>query len=311
MRVLSRSVFLTLLAGLLAACVQDDPRYPVYYSYRVDVKVDGVPVTIERVIKCTGTLVTGSTVAPSVTSGGTYTNPSLMGAYVGGTREAVYTPVVHACRWASSTAEEREEDAKKLRRSLDRPFTDQHDSLPPDSILPVLWINDDQTLDQMEYYVSKRTLSGVDSHVEFVKAYPPVKVDVKAFRESEKRAETESPDLTPFIFPRDQNAAQKLQLYKDRFGNPNHGHEVHAVCFAAWRIARAEWSMVDGLEDWVADLPTDGRAYTNSSELSLRFWELIPFRGGLGRRDWAPSDMCLSGNANQSAGMRFMTRYTR
>ncbi|GAA0782544.1 hypothetical protein E1180_07665 [Roseibium denhamense] len=279
-----RTFSVTLLpALLLAACVQDDPRYPVYYSYRVDVKVDGAPVTIERVIKCTGTLVTGSTVAPGVTSGGTYRNPPLMGAYVGGTREAVYTPVVHACRWASSTAEERAEDAKKNIRSLDRPFTEQHDSLPPNSILPVLWVNDDQTLDQMEYYVSERALSGVDSHVEFVKAHPPVKVDKGAFRESEKRAATESPDLTPFTFPRDQNAAQRLQLYEDRFGNANHSHRVHAVCHAAWRITRAEWSEVEGLVDWVANLPKDGRAYLIDTERFGRvFRKTIPFIGGNG-----------------------------
>lgn len=252
---------LTALASLLlAACVQDDPRYPVYYSTRVDVKVNGAPVTIERVIKCTGTLITGSTHAPSVTTGGTYANPPLMGAYVNGTREAVYTPVVHACRWASSTAEEREGDAKRLHRSFDRPFTDQHDYLPPDAMLPVLWVNDDQTLDQMEYYVSKRTLSGIDSHVEFIKAHPPVKVDRQAFEASESRAETESPDLTPFIFPRDQGAARELKLYKDRFNNAGRGHLVYSVCHAAWRIPRAEWSKIEGLEEWVAGLPEDGRA---------------------------------------------------
>ncbi|MGS4884288.1 hypothetical protein [Roseibium sp. MB-4] len=266
MRVLSRIVFLAFLAPLLlAACVQDDPRYPVYYSYRVDVKVDGVPVTIQRVIKCTGTLVSGSTVAPSVTSGGTYRNPPLMGAYVNDTGEAVYTPVVHACRWASSTAEEREEDAKKLRRSLDRPFTDQHDSLPPDSILPVLWVNDDQTLDQMEYYVSERTLSGVDSHVEFVKAHPPEIADEQAFRASEVRAATESPDLTPFIYPRDQGAARELKLYKERGHAP--GKRVRAQCHAAWHIPRDEWSKVPGMEAWTASLPAKGVGYRLPVEL--------------------------------------------
>lgn len=266
MRVFSRIVFLTPLAPLLlTACVQDDPRYPVYYSYRVDVKVDGAPVTIERVIKCTGTLVTGSTVAPSVTSGGTYRNPPLMGAYVGGTREAVYTPVVHACRWASSTAEERAEDAKKNFRSLDRPLTEQHESLPPNSILPVLWVNDDQTLDQMEFYVSERTLSGVDSHVEFVKAYPPEIADEQAFLVSEVRAETESPDLTPFIFPRDQGSTRELKLYKERGHAP--GKRVRSQCHAAWRIPREEWSKVPGMEAWAGSLPEKGVGYRLPVEL--------------------------------------------
>jgi len=257
---------LTALASLLlTACVQDDPRYPVYYRATVDVKVDGKPVRIERVIKCTGTLVTGSTVAPSVTSGGTYTNPPLMGAYVDGTREAVYTPVVHACRWASSTAEEREEDAKKLRRFLDRPFTDQHDYLPPDAMLPVLWVNDDQTLDQMEYYVSKRTLSGIDSHVEFIKSHPPEIADEQAFLASETRAEIESPDLTPFIFPRDQGAARELKLYKARGHAP--GKRARSQCHAAWRIPREEWSRVPGMEAWAASLPAKGVGYRLPVEL--------------------------------------------
>jgi len=261
-----RTLLATLLpALLLAACVQDNPRYPTYYSYRVDVKVDGVPVTIERVIKCTGELISGSTVHPSSTYARTSTNPPLMGAYVGGTREAVYTPVVHACRWASSTAEERAEDAKKNIRSLDRPFTEQHDSLPPNSILPVLWVNDDQTLDQMEYYVSKRTLSGIDSHVEFVKAHPPEIADEHAFRASEVRAETESPDLTPFIFPRDQNAADELKLVQER--GYRAGIPVSSICHAAWRIPREEWSKVPGMEAWTASLPAKGVGYRLPVEL--------------------------------------------
>lgn len=264
-------------ALLLTACVRDDPRYPVYYSYRVDVKVDGVPVTIERVIKCTGTLRTDTSVAPGVTTGGTYANPPLMGAYVNGTREAVYTPVVHACRWASSTAEERTEDAKKYVRSLDRPLTEQHESLPPNSILPVLWVNDDQTLDQMEYYVSKRTLSGFDSHVEFVKAYPPEISDEQAFLESEVRAETESPDLTPFIFPRDQNAADELKLVQER--GYRAGIPVSSHCHAAWRISREEWSKVPGMEDWVASLPAKGVGYIPARELFSNFRTTIPGSG--------------------------------
>lgn len=34
---------LAFAALFLSACERKDPRYPVYYSYRVDVKVDGVP----------------------------------------------------------------------------------------------------------------------------------------------------------------------------------------------------------------------------------------------------------------------------
>lgn len=275
-----RSLTALLLGSLLvAACVEDDPRYPVYYRFMVDVKVDGQPVRIERVIKCTGTLVTRSTYAPSVTGGGTYRNPQIMGAFVPGTREAVYTPVVHACRWASATPEERANDAAKVHRSLDRAFTEADEYLPPDAVLPVLWVSDDKTLDQMEYYVSEQALAGFQSHVEFVKAHPPEIVDEAAFEASEIRAETESPDLTPFIFPRDQGAAKDLQLYKDRFGAPRHGFRVVTICHAAWRIPRSEWSKVPGLEDWAASLPQDQVGYRLPSDLWKKFSQTIPGSG--------------------------------
>jgi hypothetical protein len=273
---------LTVLTGplLLAACVWDDPRYPVYYRYAVDVKVDGQPVRIERVIKCTGTKVTGSTYAPGVTTGGTYANPPVIGAKVPGTKAAVYTPVVGACRWASARAEEIEAEKGRVHRFLARPLTDDHKYLPPGSKLPVLWVKNAETFEQMEYYVSERTLSGIDSHVEFVEAHPPVKVDRKAFRKSEKRAETASPDLTPFFFPRNQTAAKDLQLYKDRFGKAESGYRVATVCHAAWRIPRGEWSKVDGLEDWVEALPNDGRAYIISDDYWPSFTAALPFKGG-------------------------------
>lgn len=278
-RARKRQLVTGLLMLTISACVEDDPRYPVYYRFMVDVKVDGQPVRIERVIKCTGTLVSGSTYAPGVTTGGTYANPPVMGAWVPGSKAAVYTPVVGACKWAAASEADIEEEEGRVHRFLTRPLTEDHRSLRPGSLLPVLWVADANTFAQMEYYVSERTLTGIDSHVEFVKAHPPVKVDKQAFRESERRAETDSPDLTPFIFPRDQNAARKLRLYKERFENAGSGHRVHAICHAAWRIPREEWSQVEGLDDWVASLPDDGRAYQISSELSLPFWELIPFRG--------------------------------
>ena len=198
-----RSGLAVMLVGslLLVGCERNDPRYPVYYRYRVDVKVDGVPVTIERVIKCTGTLVTDLMVSPGATTGADYRNPPVIGAKVPGSKAAVYTPVIGACSWASASRREIEEDKKRVHQFLAQPFTEEHRKLKPDSKMPVLWVNDSETFDRMEYYVSETGLSGKHGHVEFIKAYPPVKVDKQAFKASEKRAETESPDLTPFIFP--------------------------------------------------------------------------------------------------------------
>jgi hypothetical protein len=267
MRISGRNIFLGIGAAiLLAACVEDDPRYPVYYHYAVDVKVDGQPVRIERVIKCTGTLVTGSTYAPGVTTGSTFVSPPLMGAYVPGTSQAVYTPVVGACRWASASPEEREENSKKLRRVLDQSFTEVNKYLPPNAKMPLLWVSDDQTFDEMEYYASARALSGVDSHVEFIKAHPPQIVDEVAFEESEESAKSKSPDLTPFFLPEDRRLAFETKIYKERFKEDYNGL-VFPFCYAAWRIPRSEWSLVPELEDWVADLPNDGRAYLISEDL--------------------------------------------
>ncbi|AXS40233.1 hypothetical protein D1F64_09390 [Breoghania sp. L-A4] len=262
---------------LLAGCERNDPRYPVYYRYAVDVKVDGVPVTIERVIKCTGTLVTDWMVSPGTTTGADYRNPPVIGAKVPDSKAAVYTPVIHACSWASASRREIEEDKKQVHRFLVQPFTEEHRKLKPDSKMPVLWVNDAETFDRMEYYVSATGLSGKHGHVEFIKVYPPVKVDRRAFRASEKRAETESPDLTPFIFPRDQDAAKELKLYKERGMRP--GIHIVSVCYGAWRVPRSEWSKVPGLEDWVTDLPKDGRAYLIASEFWLKFDAAIRYLG--------------------------------
>jgi hypothetical protein len=306
MQILGRNIFLGIGAALLlAACVEDDPRYPVYYHFAVDVKVDGQPVRIERVIKCTGTLVTGSTFAPGVTGGGTYANPGLIGAYVPGTREAVYTPAGGACRWASATPEEREENAKKLRRVLDRPFTEVNKYRPPNSVLPVLWVDDDLTLNEMNFYVSERSLSGNYSRVEFIKAYPPEIVDEAAFVASEQRAETESPDLTPFIFPRDQKSAHDLQLYKDRFGGPGHGFVISSTCHAAWRIPRAEWSKVPGLNEWASSLSKDLMGYRLPQDLWAKFRETIP--GGGARNNVSIMPVSRVTNTARERSGRFAT----
>ncbi|WP_417672260.1 hypothetical protein [Roseibium sp.] len=257
-------------ALLLAACVENNPRYPAYYSYRVDVKVDGVPVTIERVIKCTGELISGSTLSPSSTYARTFLSPPIIGAYVPGTKEAVYTPTAGACRWAAATPEEREADAKKYVQFLERPFTEEHGSLKPDSLLPVLWVSNDQTFDEMEYYVSAPTLSGTGNRVEFIKVHPPEIVDEAAFEASESRAETESPDLTPFFRPDDLRLAQETKLYRDRFSGDYSGG-VYPRCLAAWRVPRSEWAQVPGLEAWAADLPDDDRAYQIAKPLWSTF----------------------------------------
>ena len=131
------------LALGLGACVSEDPAYPAYYRFAVDVKVDGKPVTIERVIKCTGTLVKNPPYAPGTTQGADYMSPPVIGAKVPGTTAAVYVPVVFACRWAALDDQGRTWKGKKVADwEAATPFTEAHRTLKPDSKLPILWVED-------------------------------------------------------------------------------------------------------------------------------------------------------------------------
>ena len=286
----TRALVLVFLALGLSACVSEDPAYPAYYRYAVDVKVDGKPVTIERVIKCTGTLVKNPLYAPGTTQGADYMSPPVIGAKVPGSTAAVYVPVVFACRWAALDDEGRTWKGKKVADwEAATPFTEDHLTLKPDSKLPILWVEDTETFANVEYHISARALSGENGRIEFVRAHPPERVDEAAFEASERRARLESPDLTPFFFPEDSEIIHETQIYRDRFG-PWEGRRgrprIGTYCLAAWVIPREEWTRVPGVEQWVASLrPKDDTAYGLSFDLAETFDEILPaFRGRSGRR---------------------------
>jgi hypothetical protein len=237
---------LSLAAVLLgAACTQDDPRYPAYFRYVVDVKVDGVPVTIERVVKCTGTRSWNTSAAPGRWTGQSYVNPPVIGAKVPGSDAAVYVRVPSACSWAASpeTAQQRPPP------------------LVPGDIVPVLWTDNWQRLEQIEYYSTRPSLAGEDSHVEFVRIQPMTRTDKKAFKASEKRAATESPDLRPVARVRakghDKPISAPSWLDPDRPKTPAPG----MTCFAVLSLDRSKWDQWPTLEPWVDSLPNDGRFY--------------------------------------------------
>ncbi len=269
------------LALGLAACVSENPAYPAYYRYAVDVKVDGKPVTIERVVKCTGEFITGSTVAPSTTFSRTYISPPVIGAKVPGSTAAVYVPVVSACFWAALDDEGRTWEGKTVDAwEAAAPFTEGHRTLKPGSKLPILWVEDAERFANIEYYISERALSGMHGRIEFVRAHPPEKVDEAAFEASERRARLESPDLTPFFFPEDSKVIHDTQIYRDRFG-PWVGRRgkprIGTYCLAAWVIPREEWTRVPGVEQWVENLSVEeNTAYRLSDDLNDAFRELLP-----------------------------------
>lgn len=277
------------LALGLAACVSENPAYPAYYRFAVDVKVDGKPVTIERVIKCTGEFVTGSTVAPSATFSRTYISPPVIGAKVPDSAAAVYVPVISACFWAALDDEGRTWEGKTVDHwKAATPFTEAHRTLKPDSRLPILWVEDAERFANIEYHISERALSGRHGRIEFVRAHPPEKVDEAAFKASERRARLESPDLTPFFFPEDGKVIHDTQIYRDRFGpwvGRYGGPRIGTYCLAAWVIPREEWTRVPGVEQWVENLSVEeNTAYRLSFDLAETFDEILPaFRGRSGQ----------------------------
>ncbi|MCA1244180.1 hypothetical protein LC092_17175 [Stappia stellulata] len=281
LRLRRQAVAVVFLALGLAACVSENPAYPAYYRFAVDVKVDGKPVTIERVIKCTGEFVTGSTVAPSATFSRTYISPPVIGAKVPDSAAAVYVPVISACFWAALDDEGRTWEGKTVDDwEAAAPFTEAHRTLKPDSRLPILWVEDPERFANIEYHISERALSGRHGRIEFVRAHPPEKVDEAAFEASERRARLESPDLTPFFFPEDSKVIHGTKIYRDRFakwqgrrGKPRIG----TYCLAAWVIPREEWTRVPGVEQWVETLRKDeNTAYRLSDDLNDAFREHIP-----------------------------------
>jgi hypothetical protein len=269
------------LALGLAACVSEDPGFPAYYRFAVDVKVDGKPVTIARVIKCTGEFITGSTLAPSTTFSRTYISPPVIGAKVPDSMAAVYVPVPYACNWAALDDQGRNWKGRKVENwEAAAPFTEDHRTLKPGSKLPILWVEDAERFANIEYHISERSLSGENGRIEFVRAHPPEKVDEAAFEASERRARLESPDLTPFFFPDDGKAIENTKIYRDRFGPWEGRHDgpgIRPVCYAAWVISRDEWRKVPGVEQWVASLrPEENTAYRLSFDLTETFDELLP-----------------------------------
>ena len=269
------------LALGLGACVSEDPAYPAYYRFAVDVKVDGKPVTIERVIKCTGTLVKNSPYAPGTTQGADYMSPPVIGAKVPGTTAAVYVPVVFACRWAALDDQGRTWKGKKVADwEAATPFTEAHRTLKPDSKLPILWVEDAERFANIEYHISERALSGRHGRIEFVRAHPPEKMDEAAFEASERRARLESPDLTPFFFPEESEIIHDTKIYRDRFAKWKGRHDrprIGTYCLAAWVIPREEWTRVPGVEQWVESLNVKkNTAYRLSDDLNDAFREHIP-----------------------------------
>lgn len=252
------------LAALLlaAACSQNDPRYPVYFRYAVDVKVDGVPVTIERVVKCTGTRSWNTSADPGGWSGQVYANPPVIGAKVPGSDAAVYVQTPDACRWA----------AEYEGHSWKNP------PLKPGDLVPVLWTDNWRQLEQIEYYLTRSSLAGQDSHVEFVRIQPMTRTDKKAFKASEKRAATESPDLRPFASVKAKGVESRVtDTERTRSDRPEEPARK-TMCQSALVLGRGDWGRWPELAPWVEGLPDDDRFHPIKPVFGNVAWDV--YRNG-------------------------------
>lgn len=245
---------LSLSAMLLgAACTQDDPRFPAYFRYAVDVRVDGVPVTIERVVKCTGTRSWNTSANPGGWTHHIYVNPPAIGQIVRGSDAAVYVRVPSACGWAAEFSGE----------SWREP------PLQPGDVVPVLWTSNWRRLEQIEYYPTLTSLSGKDSHVVFVGLQPITRTDRRAFEASEARAAKESPDLR--VLTNLEAKGRSAGITNPRWvsnSSPPVGTRPTIGCHAVLSLKREDWGPWPELKRWVESLPDDGKFYDVRSALN-------------------------------------------
>ena len=245
---------LSLAAVLLgAACTQDDPRFPAYFRYAVDVKVDGVPVTIERVVKCTGTRSWNTSANPGGWTHHSYVNPPAIGQVVRGSDAAVYVRVPSACEWAAEF---------QGRHSREPP-------LQPGDVVPVLWTNNWRRLEQIEYYTTPTSLSGKDSHVVFVGLQPITRTGRRAFEASEARAAHESPDLRALVNVEAKGSSAGIAPpgWVTTLSPPV-GTRGTIGCHGVLSLKREDWGSWPELKRWIESLPDDGKFYDVRSALN-------------------------------------------
>ncbi|MEP3276723.1 MAG: hypothetical protein ABJN26_24805 [Stappiaceae bacterium] len=238
----------------LTACEKKDDRFPAYYRYKLEVKVDGVPVTLDRVIKCTGTLKKDAG-NPSTWGGKNYSNPPMIGAKVPGSSAAVFAPTPYACGWAA------EFGGKQW----------QEPPVKPGDILPIVWVKDADTFSEIEYYVSRSSLARDQGHVEFLKLSPLERVSEVEFNHSEKQAAGRGLNIGPFLRPTEK-------LRKELADEPTSWNSIR--CSAAWRVDRQEWTRVPGLTAWAEGRERNGLAHRIPDEFRARFLDIAPFRRG-------------------------------
>ncbi len=255
-------VLIGCLSASLVSCQKKDDRFPAYYRYKLQVKVDGQPVTLDRVIKCTGTLKKDAG-NPSVWGGKNYSNPPVVGARVPGSTAAVFVPALYACGWA----------AKFKGDFWQEPPAQEGD------IMPVLLVKDTNTYSDIEYYVSRTALLTDQSNVEFVNLFPLERVTEADFLMSEKQAAKESPNLTAFISLVDDKQLKSELSKNTKFTkNVNSGKSIS--CVGAWLIHKDEWSLVPNLSDWVNSLSSENNSYRVPSDLWVSFDDTTKVNAG-------------------------------
>ncbi|GAB2185053.1 hypothetical protein LAB1_23620 [Roseibium sp. LAB1] len=204
-------------------------------------EVGGKVVKIERVIKC----LRSSRIDGQFNKVYDYaTTPPIIGAKIPGSKSAIYMYVPFGC-------------IIKLGSHSDipeyRPFKD--DEKPA-----IIWTDNSETFNKIEFYTSPNALKGIGSHIKFIKLDDPIPATKADFIASEKRALKVSPDLTPFVSLDDREYRNKTKIYVSRFGDQEYGPTTIS-CYAVWIIPRSDWIKVPRLSRWVDSLPKDQLAH--------------------------------------------------
>jgi len=200
--------------------------YPTHFRYTVDLKVDGSPLTLSRVIKCTGEIFRGVGGPPNSRA---FRNPPIIAAYIGD-NQAVYAGVPNNCNWAAERP-----------NGID--YTERKGAYVP----VIIHAPDTTSFIGMEAYVSKRHLASDDSFIQFI--------DIKAervgedeFIKSEESAKG-SPDLKSFAFTYFVCEA------------PKSAKRRASDYYGALVFPRETWAAYPEIVNWVESLPTGSGAY--------------------------------------------------
>jgi hypothetical protein len=203
-----------------------------YYRYTVEVEVEGKPVTLSRVVLCTGRYVTRGGVARDIAA---FASPGVIGAFTG-ENQAVYANTPGGvCAWVAGIS--------------------GAEPLAADYVPFVIRAPDAAELDDMEVFVSRMIVLSGEAGIKFVSAKAEKATEAE-FKASEAAAK-DGPDLSALVAP-----FQTCPRPRDA-----RALKVPVVSHALL-IPAEIWSGVPEVASWVADLPeSPDRAFRAPAEV--------------------------------------------